>query len=79
VSDRPEPGQTYRHHRGNLYKCLMLATHSESLDEMVIYQRLDNGQVWARPMSVWTQRVDMHNRIDRFVLVKPDLGAAEVD
>ena len=51
----------YRHFKGNEYRVLYLAKHSETLEEMVVYQALygDMG-IWVRPASMWNESVT-HN------------------
>jgi len=51
----------YRHFKGNEYRVLYLVKHSETLEEMVVYQALygDMG-IWVRPASMWNETV-MHN------------------
>lgn len=48
----------YRHYKGNFYEVLSLATHSETLEPMVVYRALygENG-VWVRPASMWNEIV----------------------
>ena len=41
----------YRHYKGGLYRALLLAQHSETGEECVIYMSLENGRVYARPYS----------------------------
>ena len=49
----------YRHFKGNLYKLLYVAKHSETLEEMVVYQALYGEQgIWVRPASMWNERVE---------------------
>lgn len=66
-----EIGATYRHYKGNLYKVLALAKHSETLEDLVIYMALyGNGQVWARPLSMWNEQVEKDGKkIFRFTKV----------
>ena len=53
-----QPGR-YRHFKGNLYKLLYVAKHSETLEEMVIYRALYGAQgLWVRPLSMWNEIVD---------------------
>ena len=48
----------YRHYKGNRYRVLFLAHHSETLEELVIYEPLDTDTgVWARPLSMWNETV----------------------
>jgi hypothetical protein len=65
-------GGIYKHYKGNLYKVIAIAKHSETLEEVVVYEALYAGdfpmrQVWVRPASMWNETV---NGIPRFELVK---------
>ena len=51
-------GKTYKHYKGNLYKVIALAKHSETCEDMVIYQSVEKGDVWARPKSMWNNVID---------------------
>lgn len=54
----------YRHYKGNIYRLLYIARHSETLEEMVIYQDVNEIQkVWARPASMWEETVEVGGRI----------------
>ena len=49
----------YRHFKGNEYELLDIATHSETLEEMVIYRALYGAQgLWVRPLSMWNEIID---------------------
>ena len=51
------PGK-YRHFKGNEYRVIGMAKHSETLEEMVIYQALyGEGGIWVRPATMWTEQV----------------------
>ena len=53
-----EPG-LYRHFKGNLYKVLLLATHTETEEEMVVYQAMyGEGKLWVRPLELFASEVD---------------------
>ena len=49
----------YRHFKGNEYRVLGMARHSETLEEMVVYQALygEHG-IWVRPARMWNETVD---------------------
>ncbi len=52
-----KPG-IYQHFKGNLYRVLYVARHSETLEPMVVYQALyGNGGVWVRPAAMWNEQV----------------------
>ena len=53
-----KPG-LYRHFKGNLYRLLYVAKHSETLEPMVVYQALygEHG-IWVRPAAMWNEQVD---------------------
>ncbi len=48
----------YRHFKGNEYEVLMIARHSETLEDMVVYRALyGNGDIWVRPAAMWNETV----------------------
>jgi hypothetical protein len=53
----PKPNKTYRHYKGGLYKVITLAKHSETNEDMVVYQSLLFGDIRVRPLSMWFERV----------------------
>ena len=56
--DGIKPGR-YRHFKGNEYQVLYLATHSETMEKMVVYRALyGEGGVWVRPASMWNETVE---------------------
>ncbi|MBP3645025.1 MAG: DUF1653 domain-containing protein [Clostridia bacterium] len=53
-----KPG-VYRHFKGNRYEVIAVATHSETLEPMVVYRALyGEGGVWVRPLSMWNEQVE---------------------
>ena len=53
-----KPGK-YRHFKGNLYEVIGVASHSETLEPMVVYRALygEHG-LWVRPAAMWTETID---------------------
>ena len=58
----------YRHFKGNEYEVLDIATHSETLEPMVVYRPLyGEKKLWVRPASMWEEMVEMDGKfIPRF-------------
>lgn len=70
--DSIKPGGIYRHFKGNTYRALYLARHSETLEELVVYQALygDCG-IWVRPLSMFLENVTRNGvTLPRFTFIK---------
>ncbi len=67
-------GGIYRHYKGQHYRLLGTARHSETLEEMVYYECLydnPNGQFWVRPLVMFLETVKLKDgTVTRFVLEK---------
>lgn len=66
----PRPGR-YRHYKGNEYRVIGLAHHSETREPLVVYQALygDRG-LWVRPAAMWVETVILYGRsVPRFAFI----------
>ena len=53
-----KPGK-YRHFKGKEYEVIGIASHSETLEPMVVYKALYGKYgLWVRPASMWTEIVE---------------------
>ncbi|WP_350608154.1 DUF1653 domain-containing protein [Pseudoalteromonas sp. MER144-MNA-CIBAN-0113] len=57
-----------QHYKGPQYKVMHVATHSETNEQLVIYQALYGEYgIWARPLSMFTETVEKDGKtIARF-------------
>lgn len=64
----------YRHYKGKMYKLHQIVRHSESLEELVLYETLyENplGNWWVRPKSMFAETVLVDGReVPRFEFVR---------
>lgn len=59
----------YRHYKGNYYLVEDIATHSETLEKMVVYRALyGDTSLWVRPLSMFTEPVEGKDQPHRFEL-----------
>lgn len=47
---------TYKHFKGNTYRVVGVAKHSEDLSEFVVYQS-PKGDLWIRPLAMFQETV----------------------
>ena len=61
-------GHKYRHFKGNEYLVLNIAKHSETLEELVVYQALYNERgIWVRPLGMFLEQVEVNGKtVNRF-------------
>ncbi|MBI3885196.1 MAG: DUF1653 domain-containing protein [Opitutae bacterium] len=70
LTGEPRPGR-YRHYKGNEYRVVMLARHSETREELVVYQALyGEWGMWVRPRAMFLETVEEGGRrVPRFARI----------
>ncbi len=68
-----QPG-LYRHYKGPEYRVFGVARHSETEEEVVVYQALyGEFGLWVRPLSMFTGTVEVDGQtMLRFALIKAE-------
>lgn len=54
------PGAKYRHYKGMEYRVHGIVRHSETLEELVLYEALyenPQGKMWVRPKQMFLETV----------------------
>ena len=63
----------YEHYKGDRYRVIGVAKHSETLEDLVVYEPLYENKVsklWVRPISMFLEEVEVNGRkIPRFKYV----------
>lgn len=64
----------YQHFKGNKYEVLGVASHSETLEPVVVYRALyGEGGLWVRPASMWQETVEREGKkYPRFTYLEGD-------
>jgi len=59
----------YKHYKGKEYKVIGIAKHSETLEDLVVYQALyGEGQIWVRSLKMFLEEVKVDGKkIPRFI------------
>lgn len=65
----------YQHSKtGNYYKVLAVAKHSETLEELVVYETLYNNptsKIWVRPLKMFLEEVEINGKnVPRFKFIE---------
>ena len=67
------PFGTYQHYKGGKYNVIGIAKHSESLEDLVIYEALYDNKVsklWARPLAMFNDKIVIKGKqIERFKFI----------
>lgn len=61
-------GSVYKHFKGNEYLVLHKAKHSETLEDLVVYQALYGERgIWVRPLKMFLEQVEVEGKlVNRF-------------
>lgn len=54
--NKPQVGEIYQHFKGNIIKIIAIGIHTETKEEMVVYEHDNN--IWIRPMEMFLSKVD---------------------
>ena len=67
-------GGIYQHYKGNRYRVVGVARHSETLENLVIYQALYGEHLlWARPREMFCEKLGAaEKQWERFRFVGTD-------
>ncbi|MGY0373337.1 DUF1653 domain-containing protein [Clostridium sp. JNZ J1-5] len=57
-------GKKYKHFKGKKYLVLHLAKHSETLEDLVVYQALyGEFGIWVRPLQMFLEQVEVDGKV----------------
>jgi hypothetical protein len=57
----PKAGETYKHYKGDLYRIVLLAEHSNDNEWMVVYEAMyehPDAPYFTRPLRQWHERIE---------------------
>jgi len=89
MSNLPKVSDIYRHFKGNLYQIVAIAEHTETGEQMVVYQALyGDFRIYTRPLHMFMEPVDRakypnaaqkmrFELVDRKTLSHPAAGGSE--
>lgn len=64
----------YQHYKGQQYRVVGVAKHSESEEQLVVYQALYGAfGLWVRPLSMFVEQVEIEGQLQpRFALLQAE-------
>jgi hypothetical protein len=65
-------GSLYEHYKGLHYKIIGVVHHSETLEELVVYQALyGDNDIWVRPLTIFLENIVINGQSQpRFKLIQ---------
>lgn len=70
-----KPG-IYRHHKNKEYRVIGVAKHSETLEDLIVYEALyesDLSQLWVRPLAMFQEMVEIDGKeVPRFEFLREE-------
>jgi hypothetical protein len=61
----------YKHYKGKMCRVLGVAHHSETLEEMVVYQEEEGKLLWVRPLRMFLEEVEVDGKkVKRFARIE---------
>ena len=59
-------GKYYKHFKGNIYRVLHIAKHSETLEDMIVYQAMYGERgIWVRPKAMFEETIERDGKVIR--------------
>lgn len=65
---QPKPGYYKHYKKGDMMKVLGIAKHSETLEDMVVYDHLGTNELsdlWVRPLAMFLEDVEVDGKMVR--------------
>ncbi len=60
-ADAPKAGETYRHYKGDVFRVVLLAEHSNNAEWMVVYEATyanPDAPYFTRPLRQWSELIE---------------------
>lgn len=68
----PSPG-IYRHYKNRDYRVIGCAMHTETEEELVVYEALYDNRLWVRPRQMFLENLDIDGKsVPRFRLISEE-------
>lgn len=64
-SNAPMAGEVYRHYKGDLYRVILLAEHSNDAEWMVVYEAMyehPDAPYFTRPLREWIESIEWEGK-----------------
>ena len=74
-------GKYYKHFKGNIYRVLHIAKHSETLEDIVVYQAMYGERgVWVRPKAMFEEVIERDGKtLKRFTPISTEEAEAAIN